>query len=78
MKVEGEAAKPLPAKITLACCNVTRPHAGDRGRLRADFHADRHDLRGLKAEDVADAHRRDVDIQERHGLKYLEYWFRRQ
>ena len=25
---------------------------------------DRHDLRGLKGEDVAEAHRRDVDIQD--------------
>ena len=36
---------------------------------------DRHDLRGLKAGDVAEAHRRDVDIQDRHGVKYMAYWF---
>jgi hypothetical protein len=36
---------------------------------------DRHDLRGLKADDVAAAHRRDVDIQDRHGVKYMAYWF---
>ena len=30
---------------------------------------DRHDLRGLKADDVAEAHRRDIDIQDRHGSK---------
>jgi hypothetical protein len=36
---------------------------------------DRHDLRGLKADDVAEAHRRDVDIQDRHGVKYMAYWF---
>src|SRR5208337_4832869 len=36
---------------------------------------DRHDLRGAKAEDVAAAHRRDVDIQDRHGVKYMAYWF---
>ena len=36
---------------------------------------DRHDLRGLKTEDVAEAHRRDVDIQDRHGVKYMAYWF---
>ena len=33
------------------------------------------DLRGLKADDVAEAHRRDVDIQDRHGVKYMAYWF---
>ena len=36
---------------------------------------DRHDLRGLRADDVAEAHRRDVDIQDRHGVKYMAYWF---
>jgi class 3 adenylate cyclase len=36
---------------------------------------DRHDLRGMRAEDVAEAHRRDVDIQDRHGVKYMAYWF---
>src|SRR4029077_6160572 len=28
-----------------------------------------------KPEDVAEAHRRDVDIQDRHGVKYMAYWF---
>jgi len=36
---------------------------------------DRHDLRGLKEVDVADAHRKDIDIQDRHGVKYMAYWF---
>jgi len=36
---------------------------------------DRHDMRGATAEQVADAHRRDVDIQDRHGVKYMAYWF---
>src|SRR6476659_43362 len=36
---------------------------------------DRHDLRGAKPEDVAEAHRRDIDIQDRHGVKYMAYWF---
>ena len=36
---------------------------------------DRHDLPGATAEDIADAHRRDVDIQDRHGVKYMAYWF---
>jgi class 3 adenylate cyclase len=39
------------------------------------IYMDRHDLRGVKAEDVAEAHRRDVDIQDRHGVKYMAYWF---
>ena len=46
---------------------------------RRDYHLpifmDRHDLRGMKQADVAEAHRRDVDIQDRHGVKYMAYWF---
>jgi class 3 adenylate cyclase len=36
---------------------------------------DRHDMRGATAEQVAEAHRRDVDIQDRYGVKYMAYWF---
>ena len=36
---------------------------------------DRHDMRGSTSEQVAEAHRRDVDIQDRHGVKYMAYWF---
>jgi class 3 adenylate cyclase len=36
---------------------------------------DRHDMRGATSEQVAEAHRRDVDIQDRHGVKYMAYWF---
>jgi class 3 adenylate cyclase len=39
------------------------------------IYMDRHDLRGMTAGDVAEAHRRDVDIQDRHGVKYMAYWF---
>ena len=30
---------------------------------------------GLTAEAVAGAHARDLELQERHGVKYLKYWF---
>jgi class 3 adenylate cyclase len=36
---------------------------------------DRHDLSGATAEDVAAAHVEDLDIQDRHGVRYLTYWF---
>ncbi len=36
---------------------------------------DRHDMRGAKPEDVADAHRRDLEVQGRYGVKYMTYWF---
>jgi class 3 adenylate cyclase len=36
---------------------------------------DRHDMRGATAEQIAEAHRRDIDVQERYGVKYMAYWF---
>jgi Nickel responsive protein SCO4226-like len=32
-------------------------------------------VEGLTAEAVADAHRKDEEIQDRYGVKYLKYWF---
>jgi class 3 adenylate cyclase len=36
---------------------------------------DRHDLTGLTAADIAEAHRKDLEVQERYGVKFLTYWF---
>jgi Protein of unknown function (DUF4242) len=30
---------------------------------------------GLTAEAVAEAHRKDEEIQDEYGVKYLKYWF---
>jgi hypothetical protein len=30
---------------------------------------------GLTKEAVAGAHARDLEVQEAHGVKYLQYWF---
>ena len=30
---------------------------------------------GLTAEAEAGAHRRDLEVQEKYGVKYLQYWF---
>jgi len=38
---------------------------------------DRHDMRGMIAEDIAEAHRKDLAIQDRYGVKYMTYWFDR-
>ena len=32
---------------------------------------------GLTAEAVAGAHEKDLEVQKKHGVKYLRYWFRR-
>ncbi len=36
---------------------------------------DRHDLSGLTAADIAEAHRKDLEAQERYGVRFLTYWF---
>jgi class 3 adenylate cyclase len=45
------------------------------GESEMPIFMDRHDMPGATAEEIADAHRRDVDIQDRHGVKYMAYWF---
>ena len=37
---------------------------------------DVHDhVEGLTAEAVAGAHKRDLEVQDKHGVQYLQYWF---
>ena len=36
---------------------------------------DRHDLTGFSAADVAEAHRRDMEIQADYGVNFITYWF---
>jgi class 3 adenylate cyclase len=36
---------------------------------------DRHDMRGETQQSIAEAHRRDVEVQEKYGVKYMTYWF---
>ena len=39
------------------------------------IYLDRHDLKGTTAADVAEAHRKDLDIQDGYGVRFLTYWF---
>src|SRR6202008_367583 len=36
---------------------------------------DRHDMRDMTAAAIAAAHRRDLDVQDKYGVKYMTYWF---
>jgi class 3 adenylate cyclase len=36
---------------------------------------DRHDLSGMTATDIAEAHRKDLEVQGRYGVRFLTYWF---
>ena len=40
--------------------------------LYMDVH---HHVEGLTAEAVEGAHQRDIEVQEKYGVKYLKYWF---
>jgi class 3 adenylate cyclase len=42
---------------------------------RVPMFIDRHDAPGVTPEELANAHRLDVAIQERHGVHYHTYWF---
>jgi hypothetical protein len=35
---------------------------------------DMHDIPGVKAEDVANAHEADVRVQGKYGVNYKQYW----
>ncbi len=39
------------------------------------YFMDRHDLEGASAADIESAHMRDLEAQERHGVRFLSYWF---
>jgi hypothetical protein len=34
-----------------------------------------HKVEGLTADAVAGAHKRDLEVQDKHGVKYQRYWF---
>ena len=38
------------------------------------IYMDRHDTEGLTAREVADAHQKDLEIQDKHGCKAITYW----
>ncbi len=43
--------------------------------LYMDVH---HKVEGLTAQAVAEAHRKDLEVQGKHGVNYLRYWFNEQ
>jgi Protein of unknown function (DUF4242) len=40
--------------------------------LYMDHH---HKVDGLTADAVAGAHQRDLEVQAKHGVEYIKYWF---
>jgi len=39
------------------------------------LYLDRHNLPTVSAEDVAHAHARDLEVQDKHGVRFMTYWF---
>lgn len=42
------------------------------------LYMDIHELKGVKAEDVAKAHEKDVEVQKKYGVQYRKYWVNEQ
>ena len=38
------------------------------------IYVDRHDMHGLSAAEIAEAHRQDLEVQQRYGVRFLTYW----
>lgn len=43
--------------------------------LYMDVHRD---VEGLTTEAVAEAHKKDLEVQDKHGVKYHRYWYNEQ
>ncbi len=39
------------------------------------FMDEHNNVEGLTAEAVAGAHQKDLEVQEKHGVNYLKYWY---
>jgi class 3 adenylate cyclase len=44
-------------------------------RAPMPLYMDRHDMRGITAEQVAQAHLMDLEASPKHGVRFLSYWF---
>src|SRR6185295_18613940 len=71
------------ADTTPTTCFVSTRTSDQRPEQRAQtselptmpIFMDRHHLHGMTPEHVAEAHRKDLEIQDRYGVKYLTYWY---
>src|SRR4029453_9236281 len=62
----GVSCAPLQVRL-----HASRP-AGE-GRAMPLF-IDRHDIEGVTAQAVMEAHALDMAVQDKHGVNYLTYW----
>jgi len=68
----------LVTAFTLPGCSETSEKHSEvasvesSGHLYMDIHRN---VDGLTAEAVTEAHRRDLEVQGKYGVKYLKYWY---
>ncbi len=64
--------------LTLFSCNEAPEKRSEvasgesSGHLYMDIHRN---VDGLTAEAVTGAHQKDLEVQEKYGVKYLKYWY---
>jgi hypothetical protein len=50
--------------------------AGERRRCKMPLYMDIHrNVEGLTPEAVAEAHKKDLEVQDEYGVKYHRYWY---
>src|SRR5258705_10462699 len=64
----------LSAKHHAWCRFQTSPSEETGGATPVPIFLDRHDLSPLTSSDIAEAHRKDLEVQDRYGVRFLTYW----
>ncbi len=63
----------LAALVMSGCGKKTESSQASAGKhLYLDMHKN---LEGLTAEAVANAHKKDLEVEDKYGVKYLKYWY---
>jgi hypothetical protein len=59
--------------VMFGCGKETQSYQVSKGKhLYLDIHKN---LEGLTAEAVAEAHKKDLEVEGKYGVKYLKYWY---
>src|SRR5258708_12681924 len=65
----------LSTKHHAWCRFQSSPSEESGGATPVPIFLDRHDLSSLTASDIAEAHRKDLEVQDQNGVRFLTYWF---
>jgi hypothetical protein len=66
----------LTAVVMFGCGKETQSsQASESKHLYLDMHKN---LDGLTAEAVAEAHKKDLEVESKYGVKYLKYWYNKE